>query len=89
MSRLTTVRNEFDGAVTSYQNVEHGPSATLEQIKIEALKHYNDRAGSAGIPEEDWENYVIWTRRGTKPPNQSDSVEQYKDLSFLRITETQ
>lgn len=80
------VKNVFEHAVLSYQNVSLEADTTLEDVKNECLKQYNERAGSAGIPEEDWDSYVVQAGRG-KCPDQTNLAAQYRYLSYLELKE--
>lgn len=88
MSETVNVRNEFDNQAIAMELVAVGPSTTLEDLKIAALKNYNDLAGSAGIPEEDWDYYVIHCARG-ECPDQTELVAPYRHLSYFTLKETE
>lgn len=87
IEETVTVRNEFHGNAIELENVTIGPRTTLEDLKIAALKSYNDTTG-AGIPEEDWDYYVIHCARG-ECPDQTELVAPYRHLSYFTLKETE
>ena len=86
VQKTKSIRNQFEGAAIKSQELPYDESMTLEDLKIATLKHYNQNAGSQGIPEEDWEYYVL-NPTNRKCPNQSKLVIKYEGSSFLRLEE--
>ena len=86
VQKTKSIRNQFEGAAIKSQELPYDESMTLEDLKIATLKHYNQNAGSQGIPEEDWEYYVLNPVRG-ECPDQSQLAKNYEGYSFYRLEE--
>lgn len=84
---LVTICNEFDDAVTDYQVMPYTPAMTLEDLKRETLKYYNEKSGGQAIDEAFWGDYVIVPPR-SPTTDQSRYVYEFKHLSFLNLQES-